>query len=668
MTLRMRDIVHAAFALPILLWGTLLHSSTALASSPPAWMQAQVGIPTPEHEADANAVLLYSEAILTVQPNGKLKHLDRKVYRILRPDGRGLGVVRVDVDSQMRLDTLRAWSIPATGKSYEVGERDAIESSLSGVANGELVTDVRTKLLRIPAAVPNSLIGYEIEVEERPYLMTDEWVFEDTVPVREAHYTLQLPPGWSFKSQWLNHEQQAPVSSSPGQTHWVVRDLKAIDVEEQMPPWQGIAARLVIALIPPAGQVQGFQNWSEMGAWYQGVVRGRTDPSPEIKQKTAELTAGVASQLGKMKALASFVQNDVRYVAIELGIGGLQPHPAAEVFAHRFGDCKDKATLLASMFREIGIESYYLIVNTTRGSITATTPPTLGFNHAILAVRLPAGLEDPSLVAVASHDKVGRILFFDPTDPLTPLGRLRGGLQSNYGLLVLPDGGELLRTPQLPAELNAISRTAKLSLDEAGLLRGDVRETWSGDMAALQRATENASTQDTDRIRPVESVAASSFSTFQILKASVGNARLRDQPYEWIYSVEASGYAKSAGNLLLVRPRVLGSKTSGLLETRKPRRYPIEFDGPRRDTDTFEIALPAGYVVDELPRPVDADYGFAAYHSKTESLGHALRYTRTFEIREVSVAVSKAEQLRQFYRIIEDDERNSAVLRPADTH
>jgi len=648
--------------------GMVFHSCAALAGSVPAWMQAQVAVPSPAHDEDANAVLLYSESVLTVQPNGKLKRLDRKVYRILRPDGRGLGVVRVDVDSQMRLDTLRGWSIPAAGKTYDVGERDAVESSLSGVADGELMTDVRTKLLRIPAALPNNLVGYETEIEERPYQMTDEWVFEDTVPVRESHYTLQLPPGWSFKSQWLNHEEQAPVSASPALNSWVVRDLKAIDVEEQMPPWRGIAGRLVISLIPPSGQNPGFQSWSEMGTWYRDLVRGRTDASPEIKQKTAELTAGVPSQLGKIKALANFVQNDVRYVAIELGIGGLQPHPAGEVFVHRFGDCKDKATLLASMLREIGVESYYFIINTVRGSITATTPATLGFNHVILAIRLPAGLEDSSLVAVASDAKAGRILFFDPTDPLTPPGRLRGVLQSNYGLLVLPDGGELLQTPQLPVELNAIQRTAKLSLDEAGVLRGDVNEIWSGDMAAMQRATEIASTQETDRIRPVESVAANAFSTFQITKASVGNARLRDQPYEWHYSLEASGYAKSAGNLLLVRPRVLGSKSSSLLETRKPRRYPIEFDGPRRDTDTFEIALPAGYVVDELPRPIDADFGFAAYHSKTESVGHALRYTRTFEIREVSVAVSKAEQLRQFYRTIEDDERNSAVLRPGGAH
>ena len=59
-----------------------------------------------------------------------------------------------------------------------------------------------------------------------------------------------------------------------------------------------------------------------------------------------------------MKALARFVQHDIRYVAIELGIGGFQPHPAAEVFAHHYGDCKDKATLLSSMLRQIGIESF----------------------------------------------------------------------------------------------------------------------------------------------------------------------------------------------------------------------------------------------------------------------------------------------------------------------
>jgi len=116
--------------------------------------------------------------------------------------------------------------------------------------------------------------------------------------------------------------------------------------------------------------------------------------------------------------------------------------------------------------------------------------------------------------------------------------------------------------------------------------------------------------------------------------------------------------------LLLVRPRVVGSNSSSLLETKEPRNYPVEFDGPYKNTDTFEISLPSGYEVDDLPPPVNADYSFASYHSKTESAGSAIKYTRTFEIKELSVPVSKVDDLKKLYRIIASDERNTAVLKP----
>jgi hypothetical protein len=86
--------------------------------------------------------------------------------------------------------------------------------------------------------------------------------------------------------------------------------------------------------------------------------------------------------------------------------------------------------------------------------------------------------------------------------------------------------------------------------------------------------------------------------------------------------------------------------------------------GPWRNTDTFEIALPAGYEVDDLPPAVNADYSFASYHSKAEVTGKTLKYTRTFEIKELSVPVSKADELKTFYRVIGNDERSTAVLRP----
>jgi len=636
---------------------------SAAAGDAPPWMRAQINAALPAHDEKTDAVVLYAETTVTVQPNGRIKKLDREVVKILRPDGEAQGTIRVYFDPLSRITDLHGWCIPVSGKDYEVKEKDAVESAVIGVDGGELVDDQRTKTLRIPAATVGSVIGYEIEQELRPYVLLDEWQFQDTIPVREAHYTLQLPHGWSYKTNWLNRAEEHPVEGAPGQWRWSIGDVRAIRVERDMPPWRGIAGSMVVAIVPPTGQDPGIQSWRELGAWELGLARGRRDSTPEIKQKVAELTASTPSSIGKIRALANFVQDDVRYVAIELGIGGYQPHPASEVFSHRYGDCKDKATLLSTMLKEIGVESYYVIINTTRGSVTAETPPNLAFDHVILAIALPPGIETAPLQARIAHPKLGQLLFFDPTDDLTPLGKLTGALQANFGLLVTPEGGELLELPRLSTDSNGIERTAKLTLDETGTLRGDVHEILVGDVAALQRYELRSMTADADQIKVVEAVAGASFPTFQILKANVANVHAADRPLEWSYSFEAQNFAKTAGDLLLVRPRVLGSKSSGLLETKEARQYPVEFAGPKHDTDVFEIAIPAGYEVEELPPPVNVDEGFVSYRSKTEMVGRALRYSRVFEIKELSVPASKAEQLKEFYRIIAGDERNSAVLK-----
>ncbi len=103
----------------------------------------------------------------------------------------------------------------------------------------------------------------------------------------------------------------------------------------------------------------------------------------------------------------------------------------------------------------------------------------------------------------------------------------------------------------------------------------------------------------------------------------------------------------------------------GFLETKEPRKFPVEFPGPALDTDSFEITLPAGYVVDELPEPVNADYSFGSYHSKTEVSGPVIRYTRSYEIKQLSVPASNADELKKFNRIIAGDERSLVVLKPA---
>jgi Domain of Unknown Function with PDB structure (DUF3857)/Transglutaminase-like superfamily len=666
----------AAFLALVALLIGLGHAPWAAAGDKhaPDWMHALVNAPLPAHDEKTEAVLLYSEDVLTVQPDGKLKGTLRRAYKILRPEGRHYGFAHQNYDSETRITNMRGWCIPAQGKDYEVTEKDAIDQTPWGEAGGVLVEDIHRKTLWIPAPDPGSIVGFEIEHEDRPYVLQDEWEFQRMVPVREARYTLQLAPGWEYKAFWINHPEVAPTAMGSSQWQWRVNDVAAIKPEEDMPPMAAIAGRMIVSLFPPGrgAQEKGFANWNDVGAWDTKLHNGRRDASPEIKLEVAKLTAAAPTVLDKMRALAHFLQREIRYVGIELGIGGYQPHAARDSFAHRYGDCKDKATLLSSMLREIGVESYPVLINMGRNIITPDMPPQSWFNHEILAIRLPDGVTDPSLLAIRQHAKLGRLLIFDPTNDLVPFGQLPGYLQGNYGLLDVPDQSELIELPRLAASTNGIERAAHLDLKSDGTLAGDVKEVRRGDYAFWSREELRTATTQADRVKPLESLLTHSLGTFRLTKASVSNLEQIDQPFILNYSIVAANYAKSAGNLLLVRPRVVGSKSSALLETKEARTNDVILkglfdsdEGPRRDSDTFEITLPPGFEVDDLPPPINAEYSFASYHSKTDVQGNILRYTRTFEVKELSVPLKQVDELKKLYRIIASDERNAAVLKPA---
>src|ERR1700687_2577732 len=149
----------AARALPLAaglaLWA-LGMSPPARSADAPQWMHALVNVPIPAHDEKTDAVLMYSEDILNVQGNGKLKNTRRRVYKILRPDGRRFGKIYANFDSETRINSIHGWCIPAQGKDYEIKDKDAVETALFGVQDGELMTDIKTKVLTIPAADPGN--------------------------------------------------------------------------------------------------------------------------------------------------------------------------------------------------------------------------------------------------------------------------------------------------------------------------------------------------------------------------------------------------------------------------------------------------------------------------------------------------------------------------------
>jgi transglutaminase-like putative cysteine protease len=651
----------AALAALVSLAMALWHPKGALAAdSAPDWMRAAAQDKLPEYPKDTVAVVLLDEQFTTVKDNGEIETRYRSVYKLLRPEARDShGGVAVDFDNETKLTYLKAWTITPNGNAIEVKEKEAAEADRYSY---EIYSDKKVKLLKFPEANPGSIVGYEYVQKHRPFVFEDDWWFQSRVPTRKARFTLQLPAGWEYTNLWAHYAEQKPAILGTNQFVWELQDIPGIEIEPDMPPWLAVAGRMDVKYFPrdPNMRARTTGSWKDLGSWYAGLTAASRIPSSPMQQKVAELTANKADRLAKMKAIAEFVQQQIRYVAIEIGIGGYQPHRASDVFAHQYGDCKDKATLMSAMLHEIGVESYYVLVDTERG-IVAPAFPSTRFNHAILAIKLPDDVPTVSLYARVNHPQLGTILFFDPTNEYVPLGYLPSSLQDNYGLVVGPEGGELLAMPLLPAATNRLLRTGTLQLSEAGNLDGTVRETRWGAPAETRRA-ELMEVAPNLRAKVFEKFLGSTLNNFTLTHASIGNLEKYDQTLTLDYSFVSAGYAKSAGNLLIVQPRVVGTKGWNILSG-KARKYPIEFREATRQDDVFDITLPKGYVVDELPKPVKTECLYGSYKSEVVVSGSVLHYKRTYEITKVMVPTQKLDEVRDFFRQIAADEHSSAILK-----
>lgn len=624
----------------------------------PTWLREAAAVPLPSYSAETDAVKLLDEQITTIASTGEVTTFNRVAYKILRPDGKDLGNVHVAFTPETKVNFIRGWSISSSGMEYQLNDKDAVETNWGNDAAD--YSDVRYKVLVLPGREVGSIIGYEYEQRERPHFHQDTWFFQSIYPVVKSRYTIRMPAGWEYKDTWTNHVSLAPTRAGDNIT-WELQNVSPIEHEDDMPSLRSIAGRMVISYYPAStSTIQTLATWSALGRWYQSLSADRLTASPDIKTRIAALTAGITDSWAKMRALSAFAQRDVRYVAVEIGIGGWQPHAASDVFKNRFGDCKDKATLLNTMLKEIGVDAYYVVINTERGIVRDEIPEVTSFNHVISAIKLPTGVPIDDNEPVIDHPKLGKLLLFDPTSEMVPLGQLPYYLQANKGLLVTPDGGELISIPLLKPDTNRLVRVANLELTPDGTLIGDVQELRSGYYAAETRAR-LLSEQLMDRAQVLDRFLASFLGQFKLEKASVANLTTYDKDLVLMYRFEAPGYAKVAGNLLLVRPRVLGDKSEGEFE--RKRKYPVEFRHAGYHADTFTIKVPPGYKLDELPDPVTLSNDIVDYDSKVQLAGNVLTYKRSYRIKNVFIPLTRFEEMKSFYRQVATDERNSAVLR-----
>ena len=327
------------------------------------------------------------------------------------------------------------------------------------------------------------------------------------------------------------------------------------------------------------------------------------------------------------------MQDKIRYVAIEAGEGGYVPREPPLVARRLYGDCKDKTFLLMALMARRQIESYPVLTRPRdSGAIDPAFPSPVQFNHVILAVRVAARTGLPAEIPLAD----GPVVLFDPTDAWTPWGELPGELQGARGLVVRPNGAELVDFPWAPAGVNRLSRTVRADLGGDGHLRASVTDSTAGSLS--QRGFY-------EHLAPeARQEAVMRFAEDAIPGSRASNLALVHlddlaRPFETRFDVESDGYLRRTGTMLLlsVLPFAVGPDRIPQLAE---RRSPIALGCPRKRELRVEWKLPPSLRLEAPPDPIEAENAYGSYRLAAAVKDGLLVVTETFEVRKPEIPVS----------------------------
>jgi hypothetical protein len=377
-----------------------------------------------------------------------------------------------------------------------------------------------------------------------------------------------------------------------------------------MPPVVDVAPHLTVLAQPMEG---GPWRWARVGDdYWRDLFVKQMDRDPTVLAMASQLAAGAATPEERFARAARFVARDVRYVAIELGIGGYQPHRASEILRNRYGDCKDKVCLLLALLGAMGVEGEPALVRTAEDGMLDTSLVDLGqFDHMIARVKLG-----------------DRTVWVDPTATSCASGELPWVDQSTFVLVVGPNGARLELTPTAEAERNELATTLDGSLAPDGGLTGWLTFEGQGQAGEDHRAAFLLRDAAESR-RLAEALLQDRLPGARLLDFAVSDPDSVDRPFRLRAQFERPGGALVVDKNLVLLPQIVSVEhlNGGFGDT--SRVYAVELDYLRTYRDRVRIALPAGYTADAPPAPVTLRGEYFAYERRASGGPGSFELTST---------------------------------------
>lgn len=577
-------------------------------------------LPTRADYPDAGAIVLLDEGKMKILGDDNIGlsiFTHHRILKILNARGRRFLNMAVPYHPGASVDKIVARTISPDGR-ITVLKKDNI-FDITFYPNFVFYSDRRAKLFTLPAVEDGSVIEYEYQISIDENTFWHSWEFQNDVPTQISRFTLVNPSEWDVNYRVYNLDIEPWIDENPGSFDdtyvWEARNVPPPKREFGMPPERETTIRLALS---PAG----VTSWNEIAEWYALLSESRMTAGPGIKALVAEMTANIEEDEEKLRRIYEWVRDSVRYIAVEIGVGGFQPHAAEEIFTNRYGDCKDMTTLLCTMARKAGIAAYPVLVSTRQAGMPDTSLVSqLQFNHAI-AYSPDAGEGGVWMDATAKGCRFGQLPWYD---------------QGLSVLVVEPDGvGEIKETPRDSPEENKRILEWAVSLDSLGNGRVNGVERFWGGRAAEIREQLMISSPDGHRSW-IESSITDRCSGVALDTFTIDHLEPSDEPVTIRYAFDATMFATPMDSVLVLHPGSIS--TFDLPDYFRPgvRVHPVRFAYGSWYELNINVDLPSGWVMHTpaYRQAVPSPFGSAFWEGEFEENTYSCRMVYLVEDEDV---------------------------------
>ena len=604
--------------------------------------------------------VLANTNVTNIFPSGNTGRYVQEIFRINNSNGAdSLAYYPVTYDPATEdVQFLTARVIHPDGTSADAPE--AGDQPVSQSVGYETFYDVRDKYVQMPSM----RAGDFVEIAYRVLPTTLESLYGDyygdldqfggPAPTLFQQYVVITPSNKPLYFKAIRFNGSSEQHTASGQTvyRWSARNLPAQVPEPSAPP---------VIERSPYIEVSSFQTWNQFGAWYRQLIRDTFAMDSELVQTVNSLVQGKTSEQDKVDAIYRWVIQNTHYVALEFGIHGYRPYPVTQVFHRRFGDCKDKASLLIAMLHQAGIPADFVLVRIRDlGVIDPTIPSVADFDHAIVYVpslhryldgtaeyngadELPAGdqrafvLRMPVLgnpaAAAASNAALAQASGPSAEAAAAPAPSAQAGLAP-------------VVTPEQPPADNVMTRVLNGQLEANGDLHFEMTWTLEGEHAPVFR---QALELPDRQAGAVQAMLHTLLPGINITGATVTNESDWDQPIQVKLVGVIPRFATVNGTTLLIPRQIVPQAWLPEMASLAQRREDVLTDPPQILSEEMHLALPPGYQVAALPAPTQQDEPFASFAAEAAMNGGTLTLRSRVVTKQSLITPAEYGQFRSFW-------------------